>query len=88
MNPFVEEEGVQSEVPRSSDEFELNLQLNLEDSSSSSSDKSSCYMAMPSRRPPQISMRMEGGALKHHQKQTQENVTEIDTKFIPKSDTK
>ena len=45
------------------------------------SDHDSCYMAMPSRRPPQKSMRMGGGALKRHQKTKQEKVTEIHMKL-------
>ena len=43
---------------------------------------------MPSRRPPQKSMRMGGGALKRHQKQNRKKVTEIHTKLISKSGTK
>ena len=34
----------------------------------------SCYMAMPSRRLPQKSMRVGGGALKHHRKQNREKL--------------
>ena len=34
----------------------------------------SCYMAMPSLRPPQKSMRMGGGALKRHQKQNRKKL--------------
>ena len=51
-------------------------------------EEASCYMAMPSRRPPQKSMRIGGRGPQTPPKTKQEKVTEINTKLTSKSGTK